>query len=55
MDILPQMKKNRVGYVDNQTTNYKGYVEFMIEIKLHKHAFKICAIFGITAPMVLRQ
>ena len=52
MDVLPQMKKK---HVDNQTTNYNSYVEFIIAIKLHKHAFKICAIFDITAPMELRQ
>ena len=37
-------EKNRVRYVDNQTTNYKSNVEFIIAIKLHKHAFKIYTI-----------
>ena len=32
---------------------YKSYVEFIIAIKLQKK--NICAIVGITAPMVLRQ
>ena len=39
-------EKNRARYVENQRTNYKSYVEFIIAIKLHKQAIKICAIFG---------
>ena len=50
MGILPQLK-NRAKY-----ENYETNVAFIIAIKLlHKHAFKIYAIFGIIALLVLCQ
>ena len=50
MGILPQLK-NRAKY-----ENYETNVAFIIAIKLlHKHAFKIYAIFDIIVLLVLRR